>query len=472
MRRTPGGDLLPGVVPSLVHDGTGALGNTIQRFLDVQTFGQNLGHGGADIGVDLAPDGDDRTPVGVSVFQRFTKGGGEGKLLVQARILIGREARRVAAVHRHHQVTLFRGQPLHQKERRLFVLGVLGNADAKAAGLAAATHAHRVHGIADLAHDARPIRVFKPGHKGDGIKEHGRLPTGKRVGRFGRTKGQGPFGAAIYDGFQRIGGFYASGIVDDRVPRVVKDATAQRGKVQQERMRRLVARGRARRHTAHAGLKLWNGAGRVQQLLIGLRLGNAVLFKDVLAVGQNRCLGPERNTIKRTGRTGQIALGAASHADVLDIAVDQVIRVIGRVGQFGVHEKLGEVFQLIRIDIIRLGEHNVGDQVIFALVLRQFQRLAFAHLEVRQLVHLDLDARLFGELRQRLDRRIIVRVRGKVHDQRGAFVFRVRVRKKRGCRHGKPRNRARQAVFHHLHYSFLPVVLSFKVSDRWCGQKA
>ena len=36
-----------------------------KRFLHIQIFGQNLAHGGADIGVDPAPGGDDRAPVGI-----------------------------------------------------------------------------------------------------------------------------------------------------------------------------------------------------------------------------------------------------------------------------------------------------------------------------------------------------------------------------------------------------------------------
>ena len=194
---------------------------------------------------------------------------------------------------------------------------------------------------------------------------------------------------------------------------------AERGEVEQEGVAGLVTGLPARCDAAHAGLELGDAAGKVEHLLVGLRRREVVLLEDVGAVGEDRGLGAERDAEQRTGRTGQVALLAAGHAEVLHVAVDQVLGVVARVGEFGVHEEPGEVLDLIGVDVVGLGEHDVADQVVVARVLGQLEGLLLAHGEILLLVHLDTDTRLLGELRQDAHDRVVVRVRGEVGDDGG-----------------------------------------------------
>ena len=155
-----------------------------------------------------------------------------------------------------------------------------------------------------------------------------------------------------------------------------------------------MARGRAGRNTAHAGLELGDQAGQFQELVIGFRNLKTVLFEHIRAVVENRGFRTEGQTVKRARGAGQIATLTTGNTDILHIAVDQVFGVIVRIGQTRVHEEAREVFQLVGIDIVSLGEHHIGDQVIGTLVERQLERLTLAHVEIGQHVHLDLDAGL------------------------------------------------------------------------------
>ncbi len=159
---------------------------------------------------------------------------------------MGRETRRVAASQRDQLVTLLRSQPLHQQECGFLVLGVLRNADAKATGLAATARAHRVQRPADLADDLGLRWIVDLSRNNRSIQEHGSVAVQECAQCLAKAEVLGTFRTAIHDGFQRVGGFHTRFVVHDRVPGVVKDAPPQRRKVQQKRMRGVMARCGAR----------------------------------------------------------------------------------------------------------------------------------------------------------------------------------------------------------------------------------
>ena len=272
----------------------------------------------------------------------------------------------------------------------------------------------RLGGVVDLSgHDRR-------------VEEHCRVAVQERAERFAEAKGCRALGTAVHDRLQRVGSLDARRIVHDRVPLVIEDATAQGSEMQQERMTGMVTGCCARREAAHARLQIGNPARNVEKLVVGLGHRKAMLVKDVRTIAEDRGLGAVGNAEQGARLSFEIALVPAGEADVVDVAVDQVVRVIGRIRKLRVHEVPRQVLKLVCIDIVRLREDDVGNEVVLALVLRQFKRLALAHLQVRQLIHFDLYPGLCRELRQYPHHRVKVGMGGKVHDQGLALILVIR----------------------------------------------
>ena len=242
-----------------------------------------------------------------------------------------RNANRIAAKLNHALIARLVGQVLDEKERRLPVWRVCRDAHGESTGFRAATGSHRMEGVTHLAVDLRKARVARHGRDLERIQMHGGIALQEGRRSFTEAEGLDADRAGLCDVTHELGSLHGFGRIHDRVPLVVEDLPAQWGEMQQPACSHLMAGLSARGQCRDACvMQLGHRRG---QFVIGGRHFNALLFEDVLAVGKDRGLGPERNSIERAGNPGHVSLLATDNAAVLQVGTGNIIDVILRVDQ-------------------------------------------------------------------------------------------------------------------------------------------
>ena len=417
--------------------------------------------------VQLVPLGDQRPPVRIGAFELFRDHRIFRELLGEHRIGERGNADRVAAKLDDPPVGLLRGHPLDEQERRLLVLRVGRYAHGETARLGAALDVGRMQRVADLADDLRLFRVAGSCSDLQRVDVHGGVAVQERLGRFAVAVRRNAAGAVLHRLAQELRGLHAGGAVEDGLPLVVEDAGAHGRGMEQPGGRDLVAGLAAHGEAAHPRLLL-DGLRRLADVVVGPRHGEAQLLEHVLAIGEDRGLGAERQTVERARLAGQIALLAADDAAVLDVGVGDVIDIVVRVDERGTGEELREGRQQALRHILALPHHHPGDDVEVAVFLAHLQKLAIPHLEVLGVVDLDLDPRLLGELGDQLLGLLEVRIRGPADHQRFALVFLVGIgHQRRGAeRQGQGRRKRDQPFDPEFRFhDFLLIRLVMKEND-------
>ena len=320
----------------------------------------------------------------------------------------------------------FGGEPLHEQKRSVGVFGVFGNQQTQAAGLRSALDAARVQRPAHIAHHLAAGRVVDHARQRSTVQVHGGLALQEGgVGLALAVAGDARW-AGGHHVLQKLQRSHAGFVVKARLPLVVKNRAAKRIQVQQPRVYALVPGLSARSECPNARL-VFEHAQCLAEILIGLGHFEVELGKNIAAVSQHGGLCTIGQAIQLGTRPRQVALGATDQAEVLQINRDDVLHVVGWVGQRGIgKERLQRKHQILG-DVFALPHHDVAGQVVVALGLGHFQQLLFFQAANGQLVHLHFDARLFGELGQQLGHRVVMRVRRNVDGDGLAAVFGVAV---------------------------------------------
>ena len=124
-----------------------------------------------------------------------------------------------------------------------------------------------------------------------------------------------------------------------------------------------------------------------------------MLFKHVAAVRQHRGFCAVGQTVEFCPGACEVTLGAADQAEVFEVNRDDVLHVIGGVGQSRVGKEGLQWVDQIFGDVLSLPHHDVAAQVEVARWLGHLQQLLFFQAADGDFVDFHLDARLLGELR-------------------------------------------------------------------------